>query len=105
MTTANQTSNLVIRTLVTGLVMITLSGCASNMSELIAEANESGDWTAVDQRFDSQEEARAAQQSCGSRQTLHCTTTLNETSCGCVSSQALWDRPAAMTIRQRGDRF
>lgn len=98
MTTAKQTLVLI-------LAMLSVSGCASNMNELIAEANQSGDWTAVNERLDSEEAARAAQQSCGSGQTLHCTTTLDETSCGCVSSAALWDRPAAMTMRQRGDRF
>ena len=93
------------KTLVLIVTILTLSGCASNMSELIAEANQSGDWTAVNKRLDREEAARAAQQSCGSRKTLHCTTTLNETSCGCVANSTLWDRPAAMTVRQRGDRF
>ncbi len=86
------------------LVMLSVSACASNMNELVAEASQSGDWTAVNRRLDSQEAAREEQQICGSRHTLYCETILDETSCACVSNAALWDRTGEVARRQRGNR-
>ena len=86
------------------LVMFSVSACASNMNELIAEARQSGDWTAVNKRLDRQEAAREEQQICGSLHTLYCKTILDETSCDCVSNAALWDRTREIARRQRGNR-
>ena len=103
MSTTLRKSRLSTRTLLVGLVLITLSGCASTMDELVAEAVETGDWTAVNARQDAQ--AAGRQLSCGARQILHCETILNRTSCGCVANTTFWDQPATMTHRQRGDRY
>ena len=86
------------------LVIFFVSACASNMNELIAEARQSGDWTAVNKRLDRQEAAREEQQICGSRHTLYCETNLDETSCACVWNTALWDRTEEIARRQRGNR-
>lgn len=102
MKTEQLKGNLDKRTLLLALVMLSLSACASNMNELIAEASQSGDWTAVNKRLDSQEAAREEQLACGSRQTLFCETILNETSCACVLDAALWGRTGDIARRQRG---
>jgi len=100
MNTVQRTGELDLRTLLLVLVMFSVSACASNLNELIAEANQSGDWTAVNQRLDRQEAVRAEQQFCSSRHTLYCRTVLDDTSCACVSNAALWDSAR----RQRGNR-
>ncbi len=104
MNTAQRTKTLDKRRLLLVLVVFSVSACASNMNELIAEASQSGDWSAVNKRFDSLEAARVEQQSCGSRQTLYCKTILDDTSCACVSNAALWDRTEALARQRRGDR-
>ncbi len=86
------------------LVMFSVSACASHMNELVAEASQSGDWTAVNTRLDRQEAAREEQQVCGSRHTLYCKTILDDTSCTCVSNVASWDRATEVALRQRGNR-
>ncbi len=93
-----------LRMLILAPVMIFVFGCASSMEELFVEANQSGDWTAVNKRFDRQEAAREEQQTCGSRHTLHCKTILGETSCGCAPNAALWDRTEEVARQQRGNR-
>lgn len=91
------------RTLFVGLVLITLSGCASTMDELVSEAIKTGDWSLVNERQNVLASTR--QQNCGARETLYCETRLNTTNCSCVADTALWQRPDAMTHRQRGDRY
>ncbi len=86
------------------LVMFSVSACASNMNELIAEASQSGDWSAVNKQLDRQEAAREEQQICGSRHTLYCKTILDETSCACVSSATFRNWTREIARRQRGNR-
>ncbi len=104
MNTVQRTGELDLRTLLLVLVMFSVSACASNLNELIAEANQSGDWTAVNQRLDRQEAAREEQQICGSRHTLYCETILDDSRCACVSNAALWDSTSEIARRQRGNR-
>ena len=104
MNIVQRTGELDLRTLLLVLVMFSVSACASNMNELVAEANLSGDWSPVSKRIDSQEAARAERQACNSQQTLYCETNLGKNSCSCASSDAMWDRTERITRRQRGDR-
>ncbi len=68
------------------LLLLTASACAStsSMDELIANANSTGNWTAVNQRLDAEEESLAITQSCRDGDVLWCDLVLSEKNCHCV---------------------
>ena len=77
-----------MRMLMLILVMFSVSACVSTMDELFAEANQSGDWSAVNRRLD-KEAAREQQRVCRPDQILFCETSFGETSCTCISRHDL----------------
>ena len=67
------------------LVGLLISACTPSTDALIREANQSGNWTLVNQRLDAEEERRLASISqCHDGQLMMCSTTLGRTSCSCV---------------------
>ncbi len=69
--------------LVTAFLLV--SACAPTTSALIDEAGRTGNWTAVNQRFDAEEKRRQSTiDHCGSGRTLFCTTEFGELRCSCV---------------------
>ena len=64
---------------------LSISACAPSTDALIREANQSGNWTLVNQRMDAEEERRLASIShCNDGQLLMCSTTVGQTNCSCV---------------------
>ena len=77
-----------MRMLMLILVIFSVSACVSTMDELFTEANQSGDWSAVNRRLD-KEAAREQQPVCRSDKLLFCETFFGETSCACISKRDL----------------
>jgi len=76
MNSVQRTRELDLRTLLLILAMFSVSACASSMNELVTKAGQSGDWSPMNKRIDSQEAAREERQVCSSRHTLYCKTNL-----------------------------
>jgi hypothetical protein len=83
------------------LAMLCVTGCASNMNELLSGAGQGSVRTESGQRIDSDKILRSELYSCNSSQTLHCETTQHGTSCACVSSATLFHRIEGIAQRQR----
>ncbi len=67
------------------VVCLTISACAPSTDALIREANQSGNWSLVNQRLDAEEERRQASISqCNDGYLLMCSTTVGQSSCSCV---------------------
>lgn len=85
-----------MRSLIIAIFLLT-TGCASSTNDLIKEARESGDWTAVNHRLELEEKRENANPSCGDGLVLMCTST-----CECVSHQVARYRVNQMTAKPFG---
>jgi len=78
-------------------IALLATGCASSTNNLIKEAHESGDWTAVNHRLEVEETRENFKPSCGDGLILMCTST-----CKCVSNQVARYRVNQMSVNPFG---
>jgi hypothetical protein len=85
-----------MRSLIIAIFLLT-TGCASSTNDLIKEARESGDWTAVNHRLEFEEARENSNPSCGDGLILMCTST-----CECVPNQVARYRVNQMSANPFG---
>ena len=82
------------------LSSLLFSACAPSLSDLIMQANSSGDWTAVSKKIDAKEARRAEPLECRSSFTLFCEVSLQGEDCACVLTDRLNNRQMTKDIRR-----
>ena len=68
------------------LILLIAPACSSQSERLVADAHKSGDWTAVNQRIQRDEERQTAEL-CGAGQQLSCRIDFAETRCSCIRTR------------------
>ncbi len=85
-----------MRALIIAIALLT-SACVSSTNDLIKEAHETGDWTAVNHRLDAEMTREKFAPSCGDGLILLCTSR-----CECVSNQTAKYRVNQMSANPFG---
>ncbi|MDX1405360.1 MAG: hypothetical protein R3192_12515 [Woeseiaceae bacterium] len=79
------------------LVLISLAACAPSTQSLVEQAQQTGDWSLVDKRFDAiDRRAAQSEQYCPPRTTQVCTREVRLKRCDCVSKAAVRARLRAL---------
>lgn len=85
------------------LAVILVPACATTNSELIRDAHESGDWTALNQHLETEaERGQSRARQCGRDRRMWCKTSLFETTCACVDGTVSDAKIRAATGSIRG---
>ena len=66
------------------LILITASACVASTDELMAEANRTGNWDRVNDRFAAEDERQAVLPACRGGTVLLCESNLGEETCACT---------------------
>ena len=75
-----------------------ITACAPSTDALIREANQSGNWSLVNQRLNADEERRLASISqCNDGQLLMCSTSAGRSNCSCVNDVIAREKLRRMT--------
>jgi len=86
------------------LLSLLFSACAPSMSDLILLANNSGDWTAVSKRIDTEEAKRAEPLKCHDNFILMCDIASRIVECSCVFTDRIGNRPLAKSFQRGANR-
>lgn len=79
------------------MTLVLFPACASTTEELFAEANQSGNWAAYNNRLQEEEESRMAQPDCRTGEILFCDFSGGDDLCTCMPTiqmqeQVRWSR-------------
>ena len=83
------------------LILLTASACASSTDQLIADANRTGNWDRVNERFAAEDERLAVSPSCRGGTVLWCESKWGEEICACTRLDRFYDGSAINKSHRR----
>ena len=81
-------------------VLFFLSACAPTLDDLIMNASNNGDWTAVNAKIAAEEESRAEPLECRRNFVLWCESSSSGETCGCEPIANFDERQRELAIRR-----
>jgi hypothetical protein len=91
-----------MRVLILAYTLLSISACVSTTEDLFAEANQTGNWTAVNERLEQEQPTERSQQSCRTGWVLFCE--VGNQDCICVTADRFDDPDRHMSRQMRKNR-